>query len=371
MKIVIAPDSFKESLSAQQVAEAIKRGFQQSIADVECLLCPVGDGGEGTVDAIRHSIDLEEKWIQVTGPFGQKEEIRYFQKGELALFEVADLVGLGKIPIEKRNPLQIQTRGIGELIRHLIAQGIKDIYIGVGGTASNDGGIGIAAGLGYQFYDKDGNVLPACGQSLLKLASVSTENCYEIPEDVQIRILADVTSPLCGYQGATYTFGKQKGLDPTMFDAVDQAIQYFYEKLSPATLEFKGAGAGGGIAGGLCAFAQASIVSGIDTCLDLIDFDKKVADADLVIVGEGRLDCQSLAGKAPIGVAKRTPVGVPVIAICGSLAEDLPSLPFENIQAAFSILEKSEPLEDSLKKASLYLEHTAANIGHLLKMPKI
>ena len=371
MKIVIAPDSFKESLSAQQVAEAIKRGFRQSIADVGCLLCPVGDGGEGTVDSIRHSLALEEKWIQVTGPFGQKEAMRYFQKGKLVLFEVADLVGLGKIPLEKRNPLQIQTCGIGELIRHLIAQGITEIYIGVGGTASNDGGIGIAAGLGYRFYDKDGNVLPACGQSLLNLASVSTENRYEIPEDVQIRILADVVSPLCGPQGATYIFGKQKGLDPTMFAVVDQAIQDFYEKASSATLEIKGAGAGGGIAGGLCAFAQANIVSGIDTCLDLIDFDKKVSHADLVIVGEGKLDRQSLAGKAPIGVAKRTPVGVPVIAICGSLDEDLPPLPFENIQAAFSILEKSEPLEDSLKNASLYLEHTAANIGHLLNMRKI
>ena len=371
MKIVIAPDSFKESLTADQVAEAIKRGFQQSLADVDCLLCPVGDGGEGTVDAIRHSLDLEEQWIQVTDPFGSKEAMRYFQKEQLALFEVADLVGLGKIPLDKRNPLQIQTCGIGELICHLITQGIKDIYVGVGGTASNDGGLGIAAGLGYQFYDRDGNVLPACGQSLLKLASVSTEDCYEIPEDVHIRILADVVSPLCGHQGATYTFGKQKGLDPTMFESVDQAIQNFYEKVSPTTLELKGAGAGGGIAGGLCAFAQASIVSGIDTCLDLIDFDKKVSDADLVVVGEGRLDRQSLAGKAPIGVAKRTPVGVPVIAICGSIAEDLPSLPFENIQAAFSILEKSEPLEDSLKNASLYLEHTATNIGHLLKMPKI
>ena len=307
----------------------------------------------------------------MTGPFGQKEAMRYFQKGELALFEVADLVGLRKISLEKRNPLQIQTRGIGELIRHLIAKGIKEIYIGVGGTASNDGEIGIAAGLGYQFYDRDRSVLPACGQSLLNLASVSIENRYEIPEDVHIRILADVVNPLCGPQGATYIFGKQKGLDPTMFAVVDQAIQDFYEKVSPATLEIKEAGAGGGIAGGLCAFAQANIVSGIDTCLDLINFDKKVLDADLVIVGEGRLDRQSLAGKAPIGVAKRTPVGVPVVAICGSIAEDLPPLPFENIQAAFSILEKSEPLEDSLKNASLYLEHTAVNIGHLLNMRKI
>lgn len=307
----------------------------------------------------------------MTGPFGQKEAMRYFQKGQLALFEVADLVGLGKIPLEKRDPLKIQTCGIGELIRHLIAKDIKEIYIGVGGTASNDGGIGIAAGLGYRFYDRDGNVLPAYGQSLLNLDSVSTENRYKIPEDVQIRILADVVSPLCGPQGATYTFGKQKGLHLTMFAVVDQAIQYFYEKFSPATLEIKGAGAGGGLAAGLYAFAQANIVSGIDSCLDLINFDKKVSDADLVVVGEGKLDRQSLAGKAPIGVAKRTPVGVPVIAICGSLAEDLPSLPFENIQATFSILEKSEPLEDSLNNASLYLEHTAANIGHLLNMRKI
>ena len=368
MKIVIAPDSFKESLTAEEVAQAIKKGFEQSIADVECLLCPVGDGGEGTVDAIRHSLELEEKWQEVTGPFGLKESMRYFQKDQIALFEVADLVGLGKIPREKRTPLHIQTRGIGELIHHLIDQGMKEIYIGVGGTASNDGGIGIAASLGYCFYDKNGKELPACGQTLLEFESVSDSELYRIPEDVKIRILADVVSPLCGLQGATYTFGKQKGLDPALFETVDLAIQRFYEKFLPSTLSLNGAGAGGGIAAGLCAFAEACIVSGINTCLDLIDFDKKVAGADLVIVGEGRLDCQSFVGKAPIGVAKRTPEGVPVIAICGSLADDLPPLPFENIQAAFSILEKSEPLEDSLKNASFYLEHTATNIGRLLNM---
>jgi len=370
MKIVIAPDSFKESLPADQVAKAIKRGFEKAIPGVVCSLCPVGDGGEGTVDAIQHSLELEEKWQEVTGPFGLNEAMRYFQKGQIALFEVADLVGLGNIPREKRNPLHIQTRGIGELIRYLIDQGMKEIYIGVGGTASNDGGIGIAAGLGYQFYDKKGKELPACGQTLLEFKSVSDSDLYRIPEDVQIRILADVVSPLCGYQGATYTFGRQKGLDPALFETVDLAMQGFYEKFSPSTLSLKGAGAGGGIAAGLCAFAGASIVSGINTCLDLIDFDKKIAGADLVIVGEGRLDSQSFVGKAPIGVAKRTPEGVPVIAICGSLSEDLPSLPFENIQAAFSILEKSEPLEDSLKNASLYLEHTAANIGRLLQLRK-
>lgn len=368
MKVVIAPDSFKESLPANEVAEAIKRGFKRVIPDAECLLLPVGDGGEGTVDAIKSSLGLEEKRVQVTGPFGDEVLMSYFQKRELALFEVANLVGLAKIPFEKRNPLEIQTKGIGQLILHLIEKGIKDIYVGVGGTASNDGGIGIAAGIGYQFYDENGNELQACGQSLSAIRKISKERVVQIPADVHIRILADVTNPLCGPRGATYTFGKQKGLNPNEFEEVDEAIRHFYEKISPDVFMLEGAGAGGGIAAGLCVFAGAEIVSGIQTCLDLIHFDEEVKNADLVIVGEGRLDSQSLAGKAPIGVAKRTPKGVPVIAICGCLDEDLPSLPFENIIAAFSILEKSEPLEDSLKNAATYLEHTAASLAQILSL---
>ena len=250
----------------------------------------------------------------------------------------------------------------------MIDQGIKDIYVGVGGTASNDGGIGIASGLGYQFYDKNGIVLQANGQSLFEISEILDSRVRHIPDDIQIKILADVTNPLCGPHGATFTFGKQKGLDPSKFQKVDAAIKNFYSKVAPEILKLDGVGAGGGIAAGLCAFAGAEIVSGIQTCLDLINFDQKVVNADLVIVGEGRLDSQSLAGKAPIGVAKRTPRGVPVLAICGSLSEDLPPLPFENIVAAFSILEKSEPLADSLKKAAVYLENTAASIARIMSL---
>ena len=370
MKIVIAPDSFKESLPASEVAKAIKRGLKKALPESKCLLLPVGDGGEGTVDAIKNSLGLVEKTALVTGPLGDEVQMTYVQKGELALFEVADLVGLAKIPIEKRNPLEIQTKGIGQLILYLIEQGIKDIYIGVGGTASNDGGIGIASGLGYQFYDENGMELEACGQSLFEVSKILDKSVVTIPADVHIKILADVTNPLCGIRGATYTFGKQKGLEPAKFQDVDIAIENFYRKVAPEMLKLDGAGAGGGIAAGLCAFAGAEIVSGVQTCLDIINFDKNVADADLVIVGEGRLDSQSLSGKAPIGVAKRTPNGVPVIAICGSLSEDLPPLPYENLVAAFSILEKSEPLEDSLKNAAIYLEDTAANIGQVLALKK-
>ncbi|MFS9260728.1 glycerate kinase [Streptococcus infantis] len=370
MKIVIAPNSFKESLPASEVAKAIKRGLKKALPESKCLLLPVGDGGEGTVDAIKNSLGLVEKTALVTGPFGDEVQMTYVQKGELALFEVADLVGLAKIPIEKRNPLKIQTKGIGQLILYLLEQGMKEIYIGVGGTSSNDGGIGIASGLGYQFYDENGMELEACGQSLFEVSKILDKSVVTIPADVHIKILADVTNPLCGPHGATYTFGKQKGLDQAQFQKVDDAVENFYHKVEPEILSLEGAGAGGGIAAGLCAFAGAEIVSGIQTCLDIINFDKNVADADLVIVGEGRLDSQSLSGKAPIGVAKRTPNGVPVIAICGSLAEDLPPLPFENIIAAFSILEKSEPLEDSLKNAAIYLEDTAANIGQVLALKK-
>ena len=370
MKIVIAPDSFKESLPASEVAKAIKRGLKKALPESKCLLLPVGDGGEGTVDAIKNSLGLVEKTALVTGPFGDEIQMTYVQKGELALFEVADLVGLAKIPIEKRNPLKIQTKGIGQLILYLIEQGMKEIYIGVGGTSSNDGGIGIAAGLGYQFYNENGMELEACGQSLFEVSKILDKSVVTIPADVHIKILADVTNPLCGIRGATYTFGKQKGLEPAKFQDVDSAIENFYRKVAPEMLKLDGAGAGGGIAAGLCAFAGAEIVSGIQTCLDLINFDEQVADADLVIVGEGRLDAQSFSGKAPIGVAKRTPNGVPVITICGSLAEDLPPLPFENVIAAFSILEKSEPLEDSQKNAAIYLEDTAANIGQILALKK-
>ena len=370
MKIVIAPDSFKESLPASEVAKAIKRGLKKALPESKYLLLPVGDGGEGTVDAIKNSLGLVEKTALVIGPFGDEIQMTYVQKGELALFEVADLVGLAKIPIEKRNPLKIQTKGIGQLILYLIEQGMKEIYIGVGGTSSNDGGIGIASGLGYQFYNENGMELEACGQSLFEVSKILDKSVVTIPADVHIKILADVTNPLCGIHGATYTFGKQKGLNPAQFQKVDDAIENFYHKVAPEMLKLDGAGAGGGIAAGLCAFAGAEIVSGIQTCLDLINFDEQVADADLVIVGEGRLDSQSLSGKAPIGVAKRTPNGVPVIAICGSLAKDLPPLPFENIIAAFSILEKSEPLENSLKNAAIYLEDTAANIGQVLALKK-
>lgn len=368
MHILIAPDSFKESLSAAQVAQSIKKGLQQALPDATFDLLPLGDGGEGTVACLREALGFTEAYHKVTGPWGQAVDMPYAVKEKTAMFEMADLVGLGKIPVDKRNPLTIETRGLGELLLHLLESGVTDVFIGVGGSSTNDGGIGIAAGLGYEFYDADRKILPAIGQSLGKVASFSAENIPAGLKELNIKILTDVDNPLFGPTGATKVFSKQKGLPEEDQDQVDAAMKSFYDLVNPDLLTLPGAGAGGGMAAGFLAFAGGELLSGIDASLDLLDFDERVVRADLVIVGEGRLDRQSLSGKTPIGVARRTPQGIPVLAICGSLAEDLPAFPVENIQAAFSIINRLASLEETLASAEDNLIQTAGNIGNLLRL---
>lgn len=368
MHILLAPDSFKESLSAKQVAESLKKGFQKALPNSTFDLLPIGDGGEGTMDTLAGVLDLTEYQTQVTGPFGQPVSVSYYQKDQMAFFEMASLVGLGSIPAEKRNPLELETRGIGELILQLVGQGVKTLCVGIGGSATNDGGIGMAAGLGVAFYDEQGHLLRPVGASLGRVARIDTSAVPKALQDIDLQVLTDVTNLLCGSQGATYIFGGQKGLNPLLFPSVDQAMQKFYQLVDSRMLTLEGAGAGGGMAAGLVAFAGGQITSGIEKSLDLIDFDRKVQTADLVVVGEGRMDKQSLSGKAPVGVAKRTPAGIPVIAICGSLGADLPAFPSHHIDAAFSILTGPCEIAEALAQAESNLISCARNIGNLLKM---
>ncbi|MBP2620398.1 glycerate kinase [Streptococcus panodentis] len=370
MHILIAPDSFKESLSAPQAAQALQEGFSQALPDATFDLLPIGDGGEGTMAALAAALGWAEFYHTVTGPFGQPVKMTYARQGQQALFEMADLVGLASIPQEKRNPLVIETRGLGELILHLAGEGVRKMLVGVGGSASNDGGIGLAAGLGYEFYDSDQHVLRPVGSSLGRAARISAQHVPAVLKELEIEILTDVTNPLCGPQGAAYMFGGQKGLPDLLFAQTDQAMRQFYELANPAVFGLAGAGAGGGMAAGLVTFAGGKIVSGIETCLDLLDFDERVKKADLVVVGEGRMDRQSLAGKAPVGIARRTPQGIPVLAVCGSLAADLPAFPAENIAAAFPIMAQADSLPAVLAQAEVNLIRTARNIGNVLKMKK-
>ncbi|MGQ7448651.1 glycerate kinase family protein [Streptococcus suis] len=327
MHILIAPDSFKESLSATKVAEAIKKGFSKVYPQAGYDLIPLGDGGEGTVESLMQALSLDETQTWVTGPFGDKIKVSYAVKDDLAVFEMAEIVGLASIPHERRSPLFIKTQGVGELIVELVQNGVKRIFIGVGGSASHDGGIGMAAGLGVKFYNREGKEVEAIGAHIGEIVSFSTEDMLVDLSQVRIDLVTDVDNPLCG----------------------------------PA-------GAGGGMAAGLVQFAGARIQKGIDFVLNQLDFDHRVAKADLVVVGEGRMDAQSLSGKTPIGVARRTPTGIPIIAICGSLKDDLPEFPFENICAAFPIIASVESLEDTLQKAEKNLVRTAEQVARILQL---
>lgn len=261
MHILLAPDSFKESLSAVQVAEALKEGFSQALPEATFDLLPIGDGGEGTVAALISAMRLKEFCHWVTGPFGQPVEMKYARQDQLALFEMADLVGLALIPKEKRNPLGLETRGLGELILHLAENGVKKMLVGVGGSATNDGGIGLAAGLGYEFFDENDHRLRPIGSSLGRVTRISAERVPACLDDIDIEILTDVSNPLCGQQGATQVFGRQKGLSEWLLSPVDQEMRKFYELANPQIFTQTGAGAGGGMAAGLVTFTKGKVVS--------------------------------------------------------------------------------------------------------------
>ncbi|HEP1788880.1 TPA: glycerate kinase [Streptococcus suis] len=368
MHILIAPDSFKESLSATKVAEAIKKGFSKVYPQAGYDLIPLGDGGEGTVESLMQALSLDGTQTWVTGPFGDKIKVSYAVKDDLAVFEMAEIVGLASIPHERRSPLFIKTQGVGELIVELVQNGVKRIFIGVGGSASHDGGIGMAAGLGVKFFNRAGKEVEAIGAHIGEIVSFSTEDMLVDLSQVSIDLITDVDNFLCGPQGATYIFAGQKGLASAEFEIVDKKMESFYKLVNPMLLDLAGAGAGGGMAAGLVQFAGARIQKGIDFVLDQLDFGNRVAQADLVIVGEGRMDAQSLAGKTPVGVARRTPAGIPIIAICGSLKDDLPEFPFENICAAFPIIASVESLEDTLQKAEKNLVRTAEQVARILQL---
>ncbi|AND79095.1 glycerate kinase [Streptococcus pantholopis] len=367
MHVLIAPDSFKESLTALEVAKNLQIGFSRSMPEASFDLLPIGDGGEGTLTALCDGLQLQKQTVQVTGALGRRVLAPYAANDDLAVFEMAAICGIELVPPVQRQPLTLTTKGVGDMLLYLAQTGVKEIMVGVGGSATNDGGIGMALGLGFKFLDAHGQELPATGAHLGQVKTVVPPPNSPL-KNLKLTIMTDVINPLCGQQGATYVFGPQKGLPLADLAEIDQAMHTFYQLVDPHLIDLAGSGAGGGMAAGLIAFAGGQMASGINTVLDLLDFDNRVKKADLVIVGEGRLDRQSLAGKAPIGLARRTPAGLPVLAICGSLSDDLPDFPFENIQAAFPIISAVGSLEEILAAADKNLIRTAQNIGNLLKL---
>jgi glycerate kinase len=373
MKIVIAPDSFKESLPSDQVARAIQSGFQSIFPKAEYHLLPIADGGEGTVQALVSAHGGKVESISVTGPLGLPVEakIAFSHDGETAFIEMAEACGLHLVPLDQRNPLNTTSFGVGELMLHAMNQGASELIIGVGGSSTNDGGVGMASALGYEFFDVERKAVKGAGKDLFNIASMSDSNRDWRLDLVTITIAADVENPLTGNNGATYIYGPQKGLPEDMLDEMDKAMFRFYQMagsyLGMDVSCLPGSGAGGGIGAGLVLFTGAKLKKGIELMLEHLKVKEICKDADIVIVGEGKMDRQTIFGKAPSGVAKCAPPKAKVIAICGSLGEGSEVLYDHGFDAIFPTIPAILPIENILGGAFKNIERTSRNVAALLR----
>ncbi|WNB92604.1 glycerate kinase [Bacillus sp. NEB1478] len=377
MKIVIAPDSFKESLTAAEVCSAIESGFQKVLPDAEYVHVPIGDGGEGTVQSVVDATGGRIVAVEATGPLGNKVEAFYgiTGDGKTAVIEMAAASGLHLVPWELRNPLITTTFGTGELILDALDKKVERIVLGLGGSATNDGGAGMAQALGAKFSDVNGKELSYGGEALGELLSIDVSGLDPRLKSVKVDVACDVTNPLTGPLGASAVFGPQKGATPEMVVLLNNCLTRYAEvierNLAIDVDQLPGAGAAGGLGAGVVAFLEGELQSGIDLVLDVVGFEKTVRDADLVITGEGRIDSQTVQGKAPVGVAKRAKSvvrSVPVIAIAGSIGEGYEAVYEHGIDAVFSVVNGVVTLEKALADGAVNVEQTAQNIARVLKM---
>lgn len=374
MKIVIAPDSYKESLSALDVATAIERGFKEIFPDAEYVKLPVADGGEGTVEAMVAATHGRIVNVNVTGPLGEPVAGFYGISGDeqSAFIEMAAASGLELVPAAQRDPLITTSWGTGELIRHALDAGVKHIIIGLGGSATNDGGAGMVQALGATLLNAQGNALGHGGGELASLARIDVSKLDPRLKTCRIEVACDVTNPLTGAQGASAIFGPQKGATGETIALLDNALHHYariiQRDLDVDVLTLAGGGAAGGMGAGLYAFCGAELRRGIEIVTDALHLAEHVADADLVITGEGRIDSQTVHGKVPVGVAKVAKgYNKPVIGIAGSLTADVGIVHEHGLDAVFSVIYSICSLDDALKNAGDNVRMTARNVAAVLK----
>ncbi|MDE1233865.1 glycerate kinase [Vibrio aestuarianus] len=375
MKIVIAPDSYKESLTAMGVAQAIEDGFKQVLPNAEYVKLPMADGGEGTVQSLVDATNGTIVQHPVTGPLGEVVEGFYglMGDGETAIIEMAAASGLDLVKPEQRNPLKTTTYGTGELIKAVLDKGVKHIIIGIGGSATNDGGLGMAQSLGIRMLDIDGNELGFGGGELAKLATIDLSNLDPRLSTVHLEVACDVDNPLCGPKGASHVFGPQKGATPEMVELLDANLAHYAnimkQQLNKDVVNMPGAGAAGGLGAALVGLLGAELRPGINIVMDAVDLANVVADADLVITGEGRIDSQTIHGKTPIGVARiAKQYNLPVIGIAGCLSTDCGVVHEYGIDSVFAVVNRSVDLPTALAEAAQNIELTARNVAATLKM---
>lgn len=376
MKIVIAPDSFKGSLTAREAARAMAAGVRLARPDAEIVLLPLADGGEGTLEALLAATAGRRETARVTGPRGESREAAWGRLGPgggTAVVEMATAAGLTLVPADRRDPRHTTTFGVGELLRHAAASGATRIIVALGGSATNDGGAGAMQALGVRFLDAAGVSLPTplTGAGLVRLARIDAGGLV-FPHDTEVVIASDVTSPLLGASGASHVYGPQKGADAAQAAELDAALTNYARilarDLGVDAADRPGAGAAGGLGAGLMAFLGARMHSGIDLVLDVVRFDEHLRGADWVLTGEGRLDTQTLQGKTITGVLRRCQAaGVPVLAFAGSV-DDAASdaLAALGLTAAFPIVPGPMSLEEAMRNGSSLLTSAVARVIGLL-----
>lgn len=377
MKIVIAPDSFKESLKASEVASTIKDGFSQIYPNAQYILLPVADGGEGTVEAMVDALDGDIINTSIIDPLGNKGEAFYglSKDNQCAIIEMAAASGLERVPVNKRDAKITTSFGTGQLIYHALEKGAKKFIIGIGGSATNDGGVGMLQALGIKLLDKSGKQIGYGGQALADLVTIDMTTMDPRLKNCDFEVACDVTNPLTGVNGASVIFGPQKGANDADIELLDNNLKHFAQiikrDLHIDVEHIPGTGAAGGMGAALLAFLNAKLRPGIEIITELLNLDNLIKDADLVITGEGRLDHQSINGKVPVGVATiAKKYNKPVIAIVGSLGHDVEIVYPFGITAMFSILSKISTLTEALDiktaKHNLYL--SARNIAATLQI---
>lgn len=358
MKLLFASDSFKGTLSSDQTIELLTKAAEEVFGSCETSGVPVADGGEGTTDAVVKARSGEIITVPVHGPLMEMEQGFYGRLSDTeAILEMAAASGLPMVPEEKRNPLNTTTYGTGELLKAALDAGYTEIAIAIGGSATNDGGMGFASALGIRFLDQDGNVLEGRGEDLEKVAHIDMSGLDPAVQKAHFTVMCDVTNPLCGPDGATYTFGKQKGGTPEILDRLEKGMQNYRDviirEFGVNPDEIQGSGAAGGLGTALKVFLHAEMKSGIETVLDLIDFDARLEGVDLVVTGEGRTDWQSCFGKVMQGVGDRSAKHqVPVAALCGGLGPDYEKIYAHGISSIMTTVDGPMPLKDALDNAT-------------------
>ncbi len=379
MKIVLAPDSFKGNLTSLQVAAALEKGVKRVLPKAKCIKVPMADGGEGTVQSLVDANGGKFVRKKVTGPAGKQVSARYglLANGDTAVIEMAEASGLPLVNERQKNPLKTTTYGTGELLLDAAKRGAKTIIIGIGGSATNDGGVGMAQALGVRFLNKRGTEIKeyGAGGMIDKIAGIDMKNLNPLIKKTKIIVACDVNNPLCGKNGASNVFGPQKGATAAMVRLLDANLKHLAKviktDLKKDIINMKGAGAAGGLGAGLVAFTRARMKSGIDIVLEATNINKHLKGADLVITGEGRVDFQTAFGKTPSGVAKAARKhGVPTVAIGGGITDDANGVFAHGIDGLESACARDMSLDVAISHSKAHLANAAERVIRLILIGK-